>query len=319
MSDKYFEALLDNLNVAKVLYVTLCSVVIIVGTPMYYGAAWYEQFGHDKYRTLVNQLISFLCIVMVVHILVCVTGDICIAMFSPLSVWFCEIENYLKNSTLVIIILVIDFILIVKFVLIFYLKTPSIVHADFWNIFLRIWIIAFVFLNQFVHLYFPGKKALKFYICINDFPISDQHSRYKTRWVTIALGFLSLVLCSSIYIKIKLFVKKGASILNHNLINIPTLKKKKYANKKALVSICVAMITILPLFLFFKQMDPLKMNQYPNYYTYWLVHSVSPFYISLFLILYYYDRTTMRKVLYRKTKESIENFYFSQKFIKVNV
>jgi hypothetical protein len=69
----------------------------------------------------------------------------------------------------------------------------------------------------------------------------------------------------AIYIKIKVFLNKKTSTAN--LSSIQKLEKK-HANTKGMALISLAMLSILPLFLVVKQIDPLKMNQFPNYYKY---------------------------------------------------
>jgi hypothetical protein len=150
--------------------------------------------------------------VIIAYILLVIPGDICIALVNTLPPWYCELQSSLKNTTVAVLVVIVDAIFLVKYILIFYLKNPSIAHDDFWNLFLRIWIISFVFFGQCVQFFFSERKTINYYVCIRDFPTSDHNLQLKTGWFNVALFMFSIILCSLIYVKVKLFVKKGKTL-----------------------------------------------------------------------------------------------------------
>ena len=44
---------------SKILTAILATLLCLVGVFLCYGIVWYERFGHDQKRTLVNKLTSF--------------------------------------------------------------------------------------------------------------------------------------------------------------------------------------------------------------------------------------------------------------------
>ena len=65
-----------------------------------------------------------------------------------------------KNVLVIAALFAIDSILVARFILIFCLKNSLLCHDDFLNFFVRVWTTSFALINQFVHFFFPGKKAL---------------------------------------------------------------------------------------------------------------------------------------------------------------
>ena len=317
ISENHFEAVQDNQNFAKLYYIVLSFLVIIFASPLYYGIIWYERFGHDNRQTLVNQLFSFFCMVILVYILVVIPGDICTAFITKIPSCYCDIQNLFKNVSVVVLLLIVDTILVVKFVLIFYLKNPSIAHDDFWNLFVKIWIIAFVFISQFVQFFFTERKSLYYYICIKDFPASDSKLHLKIRWLTIALVVFSIILCSVIYIKVKLFMKKGETTTAQNSTKMISLEKNMPKSKTAALIVILSMLLML-LFLFgMRKMEPGNMNDFPNYYIYWILHSVPQILISFFLVILYHGKGPMKKVLIREAKDILLNYELTKDWITV--
>ena len=316
-TENHFEAVLENHNFAKLYYIVFSFLVVIFASPLYYGIIWYERFGHDNKRTLVNQLSSFFCMVIIAYILIVIPGDICTALMSKIHPCNCDFQNLLKNVSVVVLLLIFDSILVVKFVLIFYLKNPSIAHDDFWNLFVQIWITSFVFICQFVHFFFPGRKTLNYYICIRDFPTSDYSLTFRMRWFTIVLMLISIILCSVIYIKIKVFMKKGQTSSAENTTQLICHEMNMVRNKKSALILLMAILLLL-LFVFgMRQMEPGIMNVFPHYYTYWLLHSIPQVFILLFLFLCYNGKGQLKKVLIRELSENLQKYDFTKDWMTV--
>ena len=56
----FFRSLLENYPY-RYSTVGLCLAMISVIVPMFYSIIWYERFGSDKKRTIINQLVSEIC------------------------------------------------------------------------------------------------------------------------------------------------------------------------------------------------------------------------------------------------------------------
>ena len=303
-TNDYFEALLDKANPCKLFFASFCVIVILFVTPLFYLIVWHDQYGFENKRTLVNRLIVFQCWIVIAYILIVMTGDVCIALLSPLPSWYCDTHNYFKNAIVIAALIAIDTILVARFVLIFCLKNSSLCYDDFWNFFVRMWTAAFALISQFVHFFFPGKKTLSYYICIQDYPLSDHTLQYKVRWFTVALTLLSVILCTVIYIKIKLFIRKEV-FANH--AGYKSLTNNMFANKLSLLSVLTTMIVFLFLMMGWKSLDPFNLKVYPNYHIYWLLNTVPPFFIVFYLFVFLASKDAMRKVILRGANEFLNN------------
>jgi len=154
-SENFFPILLDN-NPPKLLYVIFSILSVITFVPLYSSMIWYQKFGNEHKQTLINQLTAFMGWIIIFFLLFILPGSICIALASPLPGWFCHIQIVLRNTATTALIVTLDFIMLIKYAYIFWLKNPGAVHEDFWNCFLTLWIIGFSFGTQFSFLFWPG-------------------------------------------------------------------------------------------------------------------------------------------------------------------
>ena len=82
----------------------------------------------------------------------------------------CYFQQILKTSLNLQSILTCDTITVVRCIFLFVLKNVDRFQDDFWNRFIRIWIVGFCAISQFVFLFLPGQQALIFYICLGKVP-----------------------------------------------------------------------------------------------------------------------------------------------------
>ena len=278
VSDNYFNTLYGH-TIWKTIYIFLCCVTIVIFTPLYYGVVWYERFGQDYKRTLINQLSAFFCSIIIVYILFVMTGDVLIVIYDgPFPEWYCNVQVFVKYVTFISLVVDIDFLLTVKFVYIFILKNPSIVHDDFWNIFIQIWTIMFSILSQFVYFFFPGQKSLNFFICIRNFSTMDNEVQRKTPLpVVLMLGF-SIMFCLLINAKILHYKKKGPINITESqkLGKIKQFEKGMLINKILFLSVLMPLVVALIILLNITQKIHLTGKEFPHDVIYWILHSLPP-------------------------------------------
>ena len=53
--DLIFKYLFEN-NYLKILSVSISLIMVLLGGPLYYSIIWYERFGINMTRTLINQV-----------------------------------------------------------------------------------------------------------------------------------------------------------------------------------------------------------------------------------------------------------------------
>ena len=114
-------------------------------TSIFYLIIWYEHYGSDHPRTLLNLLVNSICWNGILNNLLNIPLDIFLDLFGPLNANFCLFHYILKNSILVHLMLLLIFIIVVKYISIYVWKNPTEIISNFWNLFLNISSLVFSF------------------------------------------------------------------------------------------------------------------------------------------------------------------------------
>ena len=124
-SENVVFAMLYTHNWSMALRVLTSLINIAIVTPMSYSIIWYERFGSDYRRTLLNQLISSICWNIVFQNMVNVPLEIILTTFGPLGEAFCLSHMILKNGSTFHIYTLLTFLTSVKYLYIFVFKNPT--------------------------------------------------------------------------------------------------------------------------------------------------------------------------------------------------
>ena len=163
-SSDFFEAAFqDGPAKTSCIAVTLISMLVLI--PAGYGIVWYEKFGSDKKRILVNRLLTSLCWTSTELYVVVIPLDIMRYLYGPLSIKVCYFHVIIKNVLNVQTVLFIDGVIFARYLFVFYLKNPFDFKDDFWHMFINIWVMAVSFVSQFIFVLMPGKQPMNFYLC----------------------------------------------------------------------------------------------------------------------------------------------------------
>ena len=104
------------------LFASLINFVLI--TPLLYSIVWYEHYGTDYQRTLLNQLVSTTCWNGIIYNLFAIPAEVVLEIFGPFNKLFCHFLLVLKTSIVIHLLCMILFIVIVKYLYIFVFKNP---------------------------------------------------------------------------------------------------------------------------------------------------------------------------------------------------
>ena len=191
----------------------------IVTLPLIIGIIRFEWDHHN--RTLINQLVSSLMWSLMAWILIYQLFTLLIFIFGPVKIsTFCIVFAYSRNALIMIMLLLQNAILIVRYIFIFHLKNPTALQDDFWKLFINIWITVFSILIQYVYSYQPGKHILIYYICQGEYPPTSDALQIK---LPIALFFLCFFSTGVyIFIRIRTFLFNNQS--NHQPLSFRTSK-----------------------------------------------------------------------------------------------
>ena len=80
-------------------FMILISLILsIVNVILFLGIIWYERFGSDNRRTLLNKLVSSVSSRVIQWMLICQVGDMARYTVGPLPVPFCGFLTMAKTS-----------------------------------------------------------------------------------------------------------------------------------------------------------------------------------------------------------------------------
>jgi hypothetical protein len=144
---------------SKLLSVAYSSILAIVFTPLVYSIILFERDNH--HRTLINQLMASAMWTGVFWNLTVQPLAFYRFMVGPIPVeMLCNINSVLKNAIPMHILLLLDAILIVKYVFTFHMKNPTAMQDDFWKNFLNVWMMICTSISQVIYVMAPGKDFL---------------------------------------------------------------------------------------------------------------------------------------------------------------
>ena len=105
-----------------------------------YSIIWFEKFGSDKKRTILNMFASLFCWECIKFMLLVQTTETFRFLYGPLPHFVCYIQLIIRSSTVVNFMLYMDASIVARYIFIFRLKNPVAFHDNFWLLFLCIWI-----------------------------------------------------------------------------------------------------------------------------------------------------------------------------------
>lgn len=262
------------------------------------GIIWFEKFGLNYKSTLINKLVSFLCQSCIEYFITVSIPDILRVIFGPLPDSICSLELVSKNVYLVQLLIILDAILIAKYLFIFKLKNPLGFNDEFWSKYITLWIRGLSWLPQIVVFLLPGKTTLSWYICVGIEPPDEELPMSKKMNLTF---FYSLSALIHLYIplKIKMFKKKRP------VQKIITISSKNYANGKNLehlINLTSSVITfgltvMTVLFIMISNLiGPRDISLYPAYlFEYFYRFCWPPFFFFVVAVIYYFRHLDLRR------------------------
>ncbi len=232
---------------------------------LFYGIIWFERFGTDNKRTLINKLVSSQCWSAIQYFAICQNLDIIRYIVGPLPEWFCFLILVYKNSLKAQFI---DSSILVQYVFVFWLKNPGGVNDDFWSCFINLWIIGFSYIFYFSKFLLNTQKPIVFFTCAN---INPEPFWSNTVQFTGHFEVFSIII--SIILKLKLILFKKKQIPNEMSQRNIFMKNftNNVINKNSLTSFKTSflMLTIFASFTIvtgkINKMLPMEVNEFPSY------------------------------------------------------
>jgi len=154
-SNNFYSGLLEW-DTIKVFNVVLNIFIMVFSPLLFYSVIWYERFSADiVYRTLINQLLSNLCLIQIVGCVISRINYFIIYCLSPLPLAICDLTNYLGRWTFLVMMTQITLRQFIKYLYIFNWKCVASLNDDFFSLYITTWNIIFCTVFVFI-AYFLG-------------------------------------------------------------------------------------------------------------------------------------------------------------------
>ena len=127
-------------KVAHIISCTVSPLITILSVLLAYGIIWFERFGTDQKRTIVNKFVSQSLWLAVVQVPMLVLVDILRYTLGPLSAQFCFFQVVFKNCVFTQNLCYFNAMIAARYAIIFWTKNPASINDGFWCTYVSIWI-----------------------------------------------------------------------------------------------------------------------------------------------------------------------------------
>jgi hypothetical protein len=308
----FFQELFEA-KTSKTIFMTTSILLMLTGSVLAYSIIWYERFGSDSKRTILNQLSSLQCWTEVEFILFVTLLEWVRYITGPMPVFPCWFHMVIKNGLIAKLLFLQTGLIISRYACIFWLKNPSAFNDEFWCHFINCWVNIFSFWPHFVFVFLPGREPMSYYVCVGRDPAEDDKLPTKLNITHYIVGYSSLAIHILMSLRIFWYKNKlkrsvGIAGLDQKKLFLKTFEKNSLSNFTTLTCSLILTIAFGFLFLKYTQTEPQNFNKFPDYVlVYWIQLINAPLMINLLIILSYIKSKTMRTVMIRETKEFFSN------------
>ena len=227
---------------------------------------------------------------------------------------FCWSLFLIGSVTVMHAILLYDSIIIVKYIFIVWLKTPTVLQDDFWRLFINLWIFGFCVISEIVFILMPGRPPMDVSICFGKIPIEYMNVAVKRNLPILIVGSLSIILNFGLYVRMVIFEHFTAG--TNNLYEQFYLKWANVVTKQGLFYFTSHIAATLILFFSLVStpqvlytMDPALLDKYPNHNILYMYNNFYfPMSVALIIVSFLYKSTNLRQLVWREFKEIVSHW-----------
>lgn len=189
----------------------LSAAAVNIGliTPLSCTIVWYERYGSDLRRSLINKLVASICWNIIFQNLVIQPLEIFLTLYGPFGLWFCSFNMVLKYSSFFHLVAIIFFMTLVKYLSIFKLQNPMSIKSEFWYLMINLVTGFLGILSQTVYFALPGRKPTNYYICKGEDPGHLEHEQVIRNIPFALIVVVSFLFQSFALIRIKLYERQA--------------------------------------------------------------------------------------------------------------
>ena len=291
-------------NPLLIVSLLLSVLVTIFGPPLLFAVIWFERFGSDKKRTLLNMLVNMNCWTGIAFIILGQVPVIFLYTFGPLPVMFCLLHTMVRLSIICSILMIFNAIIIFRFVYIFKLKNPAAFRDDFWCLFVSLWIYitSFLFITTLNTL--ANHQIMPNFICSGQITGISLKTTGKG---IILLTFASAFLHSATHLKIyfhkqKFRIGTESEQMSRKAMLLKEIEKHSLSTFASDVSgVCLFVTNVVCQYML-STVKAEHLNVFPNYAYLYYADLISPCFGVIFVVIFLFKKETLRKNLIENIK-----------------
>ena len=265
-----------------------------------YSVIWFERFGSDSKRTLLNMLASLGCWSIIEFIIFVEIPEIWRHFNGPLNSIFCFFHQTNRSRIYNDMLLQIDAMAIVRYFCIFWLKNPTGINDEFWIVFINLFIKMLGVITMFVWHFTTPRQPFGYYICAGQDPRED-YKRPITFYAVTEI--FTLILHFAVNLKINIYKKKIIFVEG----NAKNEKQKSLTSRKIDFTINIYLLITLLNILKLGATKPEDLQKYPNYlFIYYRSLAVPGAGSILVFSLYIIRHSALRRLVYEKLEHLIK-------------
>ena len=200
----YFGGLMEN-RPSKICSVVFSQLGNCIALLSIYSIIWYEKFGTTEYKTVINRLNVQCWWTSFVYYGFFQQLEIVRYIFGPMPWALCQLNIFAKLFAPMYLVLLLDFIIITRYLFIFWIKNPVGLNDEMLGTFFTLWSLLFTFISQSVLIMMPGKEFPDIWFCSGLDPNSSLEQGDISIFGYNIFKLLSLVLHIAIGVRIKLY------------------------------------------------------------------------------------------------------------------
>ena len=285
--------------------ISICNLFAL--TPILYTIVWYERFGSEHPRTLLNQLVASTCWNGIAQNILVIPMSILNDLLGPMSLSFCQIHFLLKNSILLHLLLMLTIIIFVKYISIYVLKNPTELLNDFWCFYLNIICVFLAVVSQIAFTILPGKNPIFFHMCTGTNPVALKTDQSKTNLPLQVTGICVFTSFICLFLRMKIFSKRssvGPLVKQKVGWMLPSVKDILEKNSmSSLATISFMLLSLLPSWsmhfaIYIISVDVLSTDPYQIIIHFH--HHGHKFVFNLLIVLLFLSRSAIRRAVIRE-------------------
>jgi hypothetical protein len=175
---------------SKTIIITVSLILTMADILLFYGVIWYQKFGPDHGRTVLDEIFTSFCWTCMVALPIGIADAVRYTL-GPFPKFLCTLIFFFKSTVRMEIILFYDMMAIFRYILIFHRKNPTSLDEQFLNKFSCLTITVITLTFNFVQEMMPTQKDSAFYICCGKDPAEDSSLPPRREGIIL---FLSLIL-----------------------------------------------------------------------------------------------------------------------------